>query len=62
MWQGFMAQHPDWFVIFNESNQMPHRAFGAPIQISDLFSFLAVHLLFAEERIVQLFLILFQRN
>ena len=43
MWQDFMAQNPDWFVIFNESNQMPHRAFGAPIQISDLFSFLATN-------------------
>ena len=43
MWQNFMIQNPDWFVIFNENNQMPHRAFGAPIQISDLFSFLATN-------------------
>jgi hypothetical protein len=43
MWQNFMMQNPDWFVIFNENNQMPHRAFGAPIQISDLFSFLATN-------------------
>ncbi len=43
MWQNFMAKNPDWFVIFNENNQMPHRAFGAPIQINDLFSFLATN-------------------
>ena len=43
MWKDFMTQNPDWFVIFNENNQMPHRAFGAPIQISDLFSFLATN-------------------
>lgn len=43
MWQNFMAENPNWFVIFNENNQMPHRAFGAPIQINDLFSFLATN-------------------
>ena len=43
MWQSFMVLNPDWFVIFNENNQMPHRAFGAPIQISNLFSFLAAN-------------------
>ena len=42
MWKNFMHQNPDWFVIFNENNQMPHRAFGAPIQINDLFSFLVL--------------------
>ncbi len=43
MWKNFMHQNPDWFVIFNENNQMPHRAFGAPIQINDLFSFLVTN-------------------
>ena len=43
IWQNFMAENPNWFVIFNENNQMPHRAFGTPIQISDLFSFLATN-------------------
>ena len=43
MWQNFMAENPNWFVIFNEKNQLPHRAFGSPIQISDLFSFLATN-------------------
>ena len=43
IWQNFMAENPDWFVIFNENNQMPHRAFGAPLQINDLFSFLATN-------------------
>ena len=40
LWQDFINQHPNWFVIFNENNQMPHRAFGAPISVTDLFSFL----------------------
>ena len=43
MWQNFMTENPNWFVIFNENNQMPHRAFGSPIQISDLLSFLAIN-------------------
>ena len=39
MWQNFMAENPNWFVIFNERNQLPHRAFGAPIPTNDIFSF-----------------------
>ena len=44
MWQDFMAQNPDWFVIFNEENQLPHRAFGTPISLNNtgnIISFLA---------------------
>ena len=43
MWQNFMTENPNWFVIFNENNQMPHRAFGSPIQTSNLLSFLAIN-------------------
>ena len=31
LWQSFRANNGDWFVIFNEQNQLPHRAFGSPI-------------------------------
>jgi len=41
LWQNFMSNHPDWFVIFNEGNQLPHRAFGTPIYTNNLFSFLS---------------------
>ena len=30
-WQQFVSQHGDWWVQFNERNNKPHRAFGAPI-------------------------------
>jgi Zn-dependent metalloprotease len=40
LWQNFRSTYTDWFVIFNERNQLPHRAFGAPIPINDLQSFL----------------------
>lgn len=30
-WANFLNAHPNWSVIFNEENQKPHRAFGAPI-------------------------------
>ena len=43
LWQNFRANNPDWFVIFNERNQLPHRAFGAPIPINDLQSFLSIN-------------------
>ncbi|MDC0204513.1 PepSY domain-containing protein [Flavobacteriales bacterium] len=43
MWQNFMAENPNWFVIFNERNQLPHRAFGAPIPTTDLQSFLTLN-------------------
>ena len=40
LWKNFSVNNPNWFVIFNERNQLPHRAFGAPIAVSDLQSFL----------------------
>ena len=40
LWQNFNYNYPDWFVIFNERNQLPHRAFGTPIPVNDLQSFL----------------------
>lgn len=32
-WQNFVQQNPQWTVYFNEDNQMPHRAYGAPIAL-----------------------------
>ena len=43
LWQNFRANYPDWFVIFNERNQLLHRAFGSPILINDLESFLGAN-------------------
>ena len=40
LWQNFITNYSDWFVIFNESNQLPHRAFGTPIPVNDFESFL----------------------
>ena len=40
LWQDFFSNYPNWFVIFNENNQLPHRAFGEPIHVNDLESFL----------------------
>ena len=40
LWQDFRSNNSDWFVIFNERNQLPHRAFGSPIPVNDLQSFL----------------------
>ena len=36
LWKNFRESYPNWFVIFNERNQMPHRAFGAPIPIPQI--------------------------
>lgn len=33
-WQAFLAEHGTWYVSFNEENQKPHRAFGAPIPVA----------------------------
>jgi Zn-dependent metalloprotease len=30
-WQNFVQQNGTWYVIFNEENSRPHRAFGKPI-------------------------------
>ena len=43
LWQDFRNNNPGWFVIFNEENQLPHRAFGEPIYTNDLISFLATN-------------------
>lgn len=32
-WQNFIQQNGTWFVIFNEENALPHRAFGKPISV-----------------------------
>ncbi|MEO8589660.1 MAG: T9SS type A sorting domain-containing protein [Flavobacteriales bacterium] len=32
-WRGFVAQHPQWVVEFNEASGMPRRAFGPPIAV-----------------------------
>ena len=38
LWQDFSTNFINWFVIFNESNQLPRRAFGAPINTNDIFT------------------------
>lgn len=32
-WQNFVQQNGTWYVIFNEENSRPHRAFGKPIPV-----------------------------
>lgn len=32
-WQYFLQQNGTWFVIFNEENARPHKAFGKPIPV-----------------------------
>ena len=41
IWKDFITNNSKWFVIFNERNQLPHRAFGSPIAINDLQAFLS---------------------
>lgn len=41
LWQNFVSNNADWFVIFNEGNQLPHRAFGKPILVNNFQSFLS---------------------
>ena len=43
LWSDYLIENPNWFVIFNEENQLPHRAFGPPISlnnVSNIISFL----------------------
>jgi len=32
-WQNFLKKNGTWYVIFNEENAMPHRAFGTPVYV-----------------------------
>ena len=41
LWQNFISNNADWFVIFNEGNQLPHRAFGKPILVNNFQLFLS---------------------
>ena len=46
VWQAFLSDHPNWFVMFDENNQLPHKAFGEPIQLNgssnvDVLNFLS---------------------
>ena len=43
LWSNFRNNNPNWFVIFNERNQMPHRAFGQPIPVNNLRTFLELN-------------------
>jgi len=33
-WKNFLSHNGDWWVIFNEENRKPHRAYGTPISVS----------------------------
>ncbi|MCB0430963.1 MAG: T9SS type A sorting domain-containing protein [Flavobacteriales bacterium] len=33
VWQSFLQKHGAWYVVYDENNQMPHRAFGQPIPV-----------------------------
>lgn len=33
-WQHFIRQNGDWYVTFDEHNQMPHRASGKPVPVT----------------------------
>jgi len=33
-WKKFIQDNGNWWVLFNEENRKPHRAFGKPIQVS----------------------------
>ena len=34
VWQAFLTDNPNWFVMFDENNKQPHKAFGEPIQLT----------------------------
>ena len=34
VWQAFLSDNPNWFVMFDENNKLPHKAFGEPIQLN----------------------------
>lgn len=33
-WQNYLEENGTWYVVFNEENRKPHRAYGKPIAIS----------------------------
>ena len=35
LWQEYLSNNGEWYVIFNENNQLPHRAFGKPIPLTN---------------------------
>ena len=37
-WQSFLSVNPNWFVMFDENNKQPHKAFGEPIQLNGISS------------------------
>ncbi|MAO71182.1 MAG: hypothetical protein CMD02_01575 [Flavobacteriales bacterium] len=39
-WQSFLNENPNWFVYFNEYNNLPHRAFGEGIYINSIDNFI----------------------
>ena len=46
LWQAFLFDNPNWFVMFDENNKLPHKAFGEPIQLNgssstDVLNFLS---------------------
>jgi len=46
VWQAFLSDNPNWFVMFDENNNLPHKAFGEPIQLNgssniDVLNFLS---------------------
>jgi len=40
LWSNFTQKYNNWYVIFNECNQLPHRAFGSPIYVDNFIEFL----------------------
>jgi len=46
VWQAFSSDYPNWYVMFDENNKQPHKAFGEPIQLNgssnaDVLNFLS---------------------
>ena len=33
-WKNFLSHNGDWWVVFNEENRKPHRAYGTPISVA----------------------------
>ena len=46
VWQAFLSNNPNWYVMFDENNKLPHKAFGEPKQLNgssnaDVLNFLS---------------------